>query len=104
MLRCKKIPWNFPWNHSPKRGWFHSIYIIEWKVPGLWFHGNSMERGSRCPTLGLRDLFVLTKGDFKYNTFLCEGSLNLRPITGRGHFSFEITEGGYSSFIFTEGG
>jgi hypothetical protein len=54
MLRCKKIPWNFPWNHSPKRGWFHSIYIIEWKVPGLWFHGNSMERGSRCPTLSQR--------------------------------------------------
>jgi hypothetical protein len=27
--------------------------------------------------------------------------LTYRPITRRGHFSFEITEGGYSSFIFT---
>jgi hypothetical protein len=52
MLRdVGKIPWNFPWNHRPKRGWFHSIYILGWKVPELWFHGNSMERSSRCPTL-----------------------------------------------------
>jgi hypothetical protein len=42
-----------PWNHSPKRRWFHSIYILGWKVPELWFHGNSMERSSRWPTLNI---------------------------------------------------
>jgi hypothetical protein len=60
MLRdVGKIPWNFPWNHGPKRGWFHSIYILGWKVPELWFHGNSMEWSSRCPTLIANNIRVI---------------------------------------------
>jgi hypothetical protein len=40
MLRdIGKIPRNFPWDNRPKRGWFHSICILGWKVLELWFHG-----------------------------------------------------------------